>query len=344
MEDVEDPWSTYVRPHFDKLVESMRLIKHLDRLYAKEIIDLEEYNELLHANADGSNGAVRKLLMNILPKKLPKRKYFDGFIEVLEACESQRTLADLIRPPSPPKEASDVATATTDTADAEAREDGEEAMEIARTDEAKPEEEEEEEEEKESEERRSKKKLAIIYIQADSEKLREKLDKLESRLKIVLKEKLGIDDVMFVLTSEERRPSDVAVVANNKMQVLMQLGGIGKSEFAKVKPFFQLIIALFFKIPRANVDIKAEFTGSVEVLIEVPLDVAFEMICLMDEGEAQFAAAFKTVLPEVTTLANFIGGLPPLNVPLPAEPPQRSEIRNEVRNGIRKQWLYYIIV
>ena len=105
MEGEVDPWDTFVRPHHDRLVESMRLSMHLDLLYTKRLVDREEYNQLQQADADGTNRAVRILLMDILPKKLPKWQYFNGFIKVLEACEHQRALADLIRPPSPPRAA-----------------------------------------------------------------------------------------------------------------------------------------------------------------------------------------------------------------------------------------------
>eukprot|EP00118_Oscarella_pearsei_P001533 m.7692 g.7692 ORF g.7692 m.7692 type:complete len:868 (+) comp19425_c0_seq1:1803-4406(+) len=97
----EDPWAECVRPVYRQLVESMRLVSLLDQLYGTKAITREEYNQLRTKIAINPSDANRDLLSDVLPRKLPKKKYFDLFVDVLRSVEHHDVLADLICPPKP---------------------------------------------------------------------------------------------------------------------------------------------------------------------------------------------------------------------------------------------------
>ena len=87
-----DPWDTYVRPHFDKLVDQLKPSLFLKNLYSRGVVGREDQQRLQYEVT--SQAKVQMLLMEILPYHLPWWSTFETFCDVLAGTEGQRDILE----------------------------------------------------------------------------------------------------------------------------------------------------------------------------------------------------------------------------------------------------------
>ena len=91
----EDPFQTRLRPHFKRIVETLKVTEILDELYAKHLVEQREYVSLRNANQSDECRA-RTLLTEILPKHANKKETFEKFVSILKNNFRQKELANLL--------------------------------------------------------------------------------------------------------------------------------------------------------------------------------------------------------------------------------------------------------
>lgn len=97
-DDNVDPWDTYVRPSFDKLVKQLEPTRFMSSLYKRGLVSRSDQQRLKAEPT--SESQVQMLLMEILPYHLPWWSTFEAFCDVLAGTEGQSdVLVRLINPP-----------------------------------------------------------------------------------------------------------------------------------------------------------------------------------------------------------------------------------------------------